>query len=272
MQLVRHSLADAWHALKSNWIVLWFPILVGFTFSLLAVLFAGLVINFGFSWAMAGQMENALLMAALFIVIMLLVAAAIGAGQTEMFRGAASGEAVQAAHFVAGVKRFTWRFLGSYLLLGLLAVVIAVLFMGSSIYQLAYLGTQLFTSLNNSPAALLYRVYQLAPAALWGSLLLTLLNFVLGAWNMFVVDEDIGLFAAYSSSVRLIVGNLGPFLALALLAFLVSLLVLGLANGGSRQFGFVLSILNIVCASYFQLAKPVLPPPAERQDPPELLV
>lgn len=280
MQLVRLSLADAWQALKNNWIVVWFPVLIGIGFGLLATILIGIVIQLSLGWGVAGQMGGSIIIGVLFAAFMVLIAAAIGAGRTEMFRGAASGEVVQTAHFIAGVKSFTWRFLASYLVLGLFSVVIAAIFMGSAIFQLGYLGTQLISSPNSSPAALLYQVYQAAPAAMLGVLLLITTDFVLSLWAVYVVTDDTGVFPAYAHSFRLIVGNLGPFFILALLSFLVSLLMQALTNGG-----MLFTILGIIWASYYQLARFALfyqlksgpaAPPSERgtrqQDPPELLV
>jgi hypothetical protein len=154
--------------------------------------------------------------------------------------------------------------------------------MGGALAQMSYFGAQLISGYNNSPVQLLYQINQFAPSATLGALLLMIINFLLGAWVMYVVVDDKDTITAYVNSFRLVTGNVGPFFLLALLNVSAQLLLQQLNRSGI----FLLSLIpSIIWSSYFQLARfslfyqlrrsPTLPPverEARRQEPPELLV
>ncbi len=282
MQQVRRSLANAWQTLRSNWIVVWFPALVGIGFSMLAIMLTGLIVKLGFDWVGTGQLGGSLAITLLFVPLVLIVAVAVAAGQAEMFRGAAADEVVKLSYFTIGMRRFFWRFLGAFLIMGLISVIIVVIFMGSALAQMSYFGTQLITGYNNSLIQLLYQINQFAPSATFGTLLLIIINFLLGAWVMYVVVDDEDIIPAYVNSFRLITGNMGPFFLLALLNVFVQLFLQEINRGDIILLSLITSI---IWSSYFQLARFSLfyqlrrlptPPPVERaarrQEPPELLV
>ena len=275
LEQVRRSLSDAWNVLKHNWVVLWFPLLVTLGMALLLIMVFAILMQ----GASAGELMSGGVVA---VIVGVAVGAVVAAGQGEMYRGATSGERVTTNHFSTGVRRFWSRFLGGILLLIVIGLVIGVIFMSGLIQQVGYIVALLGTGVNTTK--LLLSTLHQTPLALVGIIIFTVIKFFLSMWPVILVVEDVGLWEALDASWRLIRDNLGTFVLLGALNFVVTFLlpskspqpliqVVALGAGLLWSCWYAIA-LYVLYNQIKGVPLPSFPPPAEELpgDPQDLLI
>lgn len=257
MQTAWQSFGEAWSVLKRNWIVVWFPFLMGLGLILaLLILLVAVVIGSGLApelaeaenmnWAaFSGLFRSMLLVGvAAFFAMM-----AIVAGQAGMYAQASAGERATTDDFFGGIRRFYWRFLGGSLLLSLVGLVFGVIFFSS-------LFTQLFFYLQSNPTysfpGLLLGALSTAPQAIFGFLLFLVAGLLLSLWSKIMVVDDKGAIPAILESPRLVAKNFGPVLVFGVISWLVTTVVQSIVDNGGLS-SLLSTAFNLTWAAYYQL-------------------
>ncbi len=257
MQIAWQSFGDAWSVLKRNWIVVWFPFLMGLGLILaLLILFVVVVIGSGLTpelaqaenihWAAFSGLFRTMLVVGLAAFVAMM---AIMAGQAGMYARASGGERATTDDFFGGIRRFYWRFLGGSLLLSLIGIIFGVIFFGS-------LFGQLFFYLQSNPtysfSGLLLGALNTAPQAIVGFLLFLVAGLLLSLWTKMVVIDDKGAVPAILESPRLVARNFGPVLVLGVISWLVTTIIQSIADNGGLS-SLLSTGLSLVWTAYYQL-------------------
>lgn len=290
MNLVQESLNGAWQELRRNWIVIWFPFFVAIgmalVFVILFVLFGLTVFGFGGLdrlsiesqiWNMAPRLVAG---AGVLGFLGILVGVAYSAGQANMLGAAAAGETVSTGHFVEGIRKYYWRFLGGSLLLAILGIILSVIFFGGLVHQLGFILLQIGNGAD--PTSILPFLVRTLPLASIGFLLFAVARFFVGMWTKIVVVDDEATLPAMISSPNLVWSNLGTFLLLSILNIIVSA-VLTRLGGDSGMARLLISVVQVIWTGFFQLVLFVLyrkirgidrsgQPQPEEPTPPQLIV
>ncbi len=257
MQDVWQSFVDGWAMLKRNWILLWFPLLVGLGIAMmLAIVLVGMVLGTGLpanlsdldrlEWSQAGGLIRTF---SIFGVLAFLAVTAVIAGQSNMYAQASGGEQATTDQFFDGIRRMFWRFVGGNLLLTAGGFIFAVIFFGRLLQPLLF-HLQSGTGLGMSD--LLTWAISTTPSAIAGWVFFLIAGVLLSMWTKLIAVDDLGSVAAIVGSVRLVFSRLGPFLGLSVIGWLASGVIQRISDSGGAAL-LVSTVLSMIWSTYHQL-------------------
>jgi hypothetical protein len=257
LQEVWQSFADGWRTLHRNWILVWFPFLIVLGLALLLIMIVvGMALSSGglrhlsdldrLYWSEAVLLIRRF---AFLAVLVFLAAMAVLAGQANMYACASAGEPATIGHFFDGIRRMYWRFLGGNLLLAAAGFVFTVIFFGGLMQQLWF---HLQSNPRLDMGALFAWALSTAPLAIAGWVLFLVAGILLSMWTKLVAIEDLSATSAILGSVRLVVAQLGPFLALSVISWLASRMLQGFGDSGGLA-SLLTSLAEVIWATYYQL-------------------
>lgn len=258
MQLVWQSFGEAWAALKRNWVIVWFPALVGLGIIIaLVIVFLVLVIGSGAGQGLqrlqAGDLNAYLgLFKAfgVFAVIAFLSMMALVAGQSYLQAEASAGKQVTTQDFGVGVRRYYWRVLGGNVLVAAVSVVFTVIFFGGMLRDWWQYALQ--QGATGEAGSILPWIFHTMPMALAGFLLLAVAGLFISMWTKLLLVDDIGTIPAMLGSVRLVASKFGTFLLLAIISWAATLVIQRIGEG-QVVFSLLMTVVNLIWTAYYQL-------------------
>lgn len=249
-------------AIRSNPLVLWFPMLFSVTAGVFYILFffilmspylpgIGKVDALLFSQEM---MELALgrILALGFVAVVLLII--MTAGTLGLQAGAVRGDSLETGDYFRSVRRFFLPVLGGQIVTTLAyalpIAVLAVLFVTGPFFA-NFEGTYL------SEADLTEVLGSMAPAFLLASLAFAVLAVFFSMWPKIVALEQRSLFRALAEGIKFVWGNLGVIVMIVgggwLITFFIRLLLEGSAFGSLLQLGLGFAVRSYVAIALMNL-------------------